>query len=740
MENIFKNLIVIILLPCLLLSGGNYTTIFANDTKNLPKEIEIVNDKEDIINNTTNPKELLTDKEKALVKSLSELSKQKQDTTNITRNEINDSFNSDKLNYNISNTSKTNKNTKSNDNLYTYDGGSKIFPMENVKTSNNIEQMSFTLRGEGSNIEVWVADDMNYPKGDTRTIPKVTQKNIDDIIKEFDNNIYKKCTDFFGTPKKRIGKVNNGYYKNKDGDNKIVILISNMKTTKYYNPEDTYNLNGFFDINYSEIVDRNIINFNASFIENNSNNFNTIYAALAHEFQHLIHYDIDPQESVWLNEGLSDFASYVCGYGHQNSDIIDYLINPEISLTRWPSQDSLDYDELNPHYGMSYLFVLYMYGQYGKDFIHKILLDKDQSIKSVYNVLKSTNKNIDFRELYRRFSVATFIDNETIDNGIYDIKNIDLDKDLLEYIEELLQRNKDYLYQENILQQDEIRFDLDFRIRLYKSQNKKNVSAWGTTYKLLEGLNKNDNIQIDFKGNEFLPTSWLKGIHTDKNKRQRNIYYTDTKDTGKSILLSKFDLSNVTKNQKPLLYLNTYLENMNPNANYGRISISTDKENWIFLEPMLTTTSDFVKYEYDISNFAGKKEVFVSFRLMKTPTTDYSIWIIDEYGVKLKDTNQNIYFNDCSKFDETIMSMDEIKQINPVTYSVSIIKESTINGQSKYEVVNFDPFTIGKHDTKKLKTMLKNQKAYMLISYFPKVDYTEPVPYSYSVRTAGNNE
>ena len=179
---------------------------------------------------------------------------------------------------------------------------------------------------------------------------------------------------------------------------------------------------------------------------------------------------------------------------------------------------------------------------------------------------------------------------------------------------------------------------------------------------------------------------------------------------------------------------------MNPNANYGRISISTDKENWIFLEPMLTTTSDFVKYEYDISNFAGKKEVFVSFRLMKTPTTDYSIWIIDEYGVKLKDTNQNIYFNDCSKFDETIMSMDEIKQINPVTYSVSIIKESTINGQSKYEVVNFDPFTIGKHDTKKLKTMLKNQKAYMLISYFPKVDYTEPVPYSYSVRTAGNNE
>src|SRR5690606_31213376 len=43
--------------------------------------------------------------------------------------------------------------------------------------------------------------------------------------------------------------------------------------------------------------------------------FQSYETVLAHEFQHMIHWHTDRNEETWLNEGLSEFAQDVAGYG-----------------------------------------------------------------------------------------------------------------------------------------------------------------------------------------------------------------------------------------------------------------------------------------------------------------------------------------------------------------------------------------------------------------------------------------
>ncbi len=67
----------------------------------------------------------------------------------------------------------------------------------------------FTLRGVGDNIEVWVANDTEFPEGDCRRqIPNtttVTDQQVAHLINEFDTNMYPKSVAAFSTPPERDG-------------------------------------------------------------------------------------------------------------------------------------------------------------------------------------------------------------------------------------------------------------------------------------------------------------------------------------------------------------------------------------------------------------------------------------------------------------------------------------------------------------------------------------------------------
>ena len=47
---------------------------------------------------------------------------------------------------------------------------------------------------------------------------------------------------------------------------------------------------------------------------NQINDFDVYETVLAHEFQHMVHWNNDRNEETWVNEGMSELAQEVAGY------------------------------------------------------------------------------------------------------------------------------------------------------------------------------------------------------------------------------------------------------------------------------------------------------------------------------------------------------------------------------------------------------------------------------------------
>lgn len=78
------------------------------------------------------------------------------------------------------------------------------------------------------------------------------------------------------------------------------------------------------------------------------------FGTLTHELQHLLHWLLDPDEEVWVQEGLSDLAARTLSYSALPIEIYRYL--PETSLTRWPADPGASL----PNYAAASLFAAYL--------------------------------------------------------------------------------------------------------------------------------------------------------------------------------------------------------------------------------------------------------------------------------------------------------------------------------------------------------------------------------------------
>jgi hypothetical protein len=80
---------------------------------------------------------------------------------------------------------------------------------------------------------------------------------------------------------------------------------------------------------------------------------------LAHELQHLVHWNADHNEEAWVNEGLSELAAEIVGGGTGHTGAA--LANPDTQLNAWEPLGGSNI----PHYGMSHLFVRYLLDRHG---------------------------------------------------------------------------------------------------------------------------------------------------------------------------------------------------------------------------------------------------------------------------------------------------------------------------------------------------------------------------------------
>ncbi|HEU4942284.1 MAG TPA: hypothetical protein VFT18_03405 [Gaiellaceae bacterium] len=304
---------------------------------------------------------------------------------------------------------------------------------------------TYTLRGMGDNIEVWVASEdrtfagvrsvgTDFQPGDCRNGARttITDAQVNYLIDEFDDNILPKESAAFSVAPNRNGTnalLGAPFHPGGDGGN-TVVLIDNVRDDNFMDLNNTQGFSyiaGFFSSQLNTLFDRNIMTIDAfdwlhrtgaSPTHEPSANLCTSAPArpflyegvFAHEYQHLLESYASPGEQSWVNEGLSDWAITLTGYGDPAKPVTEigfdshtqcFLGNlgivtdanpigrnggPENSLTLWGDQGD---DEILCDYGAAYTLMEYLHGLYGTSFMSALHNEDANGLDGLQDTLEA---------------------------------------------------------------------------------------------------------------------------------------------------------------------------------------------------------------------------------------------------------------------------------------------------------------------------------------------------------------
>ena len=340
---------------------------------------------------------------------------------------------------------------------------------------------NYTLRGFGEHIEVWVANNTAFPSGDCRNqlgLADVTDAQVQNFVHEFDTTILPKESEAFSVAPERAGKnallpklvanlhtrhgtgtMPSSTYKG-EGDN-TVVLVDNVRDDNFYDPSSpdgqTY-IAGFFWSLFNEYFDRNVMTIDAydwlhrtgasppddstdpayvacSEEQGASRPYGTsrphLYeGTFAHEYQHLLEYYEDPDETSWVNEGLSDWAQTLVGYvdpsipadqpeadGHlscfQGFQPPSFG-GPENSLTLWGDQGAT---EILCDYGAAYSIMEYLVSRYGESFMTALHREDAGGLQGLQAVLDQFDAGTTAQATLHDWAAAMALDSVLDSNG-----------------------------------------------------------------------------------------------------------------------------------------------------------------------------------------------------------------------------------------------------------------------------------------------------------------------------------
>jgi hypothetical protein len=227
----------------------------------------------------------------------------------------------------------------------------------------------------------------------------VDQDEIDKVKEEYDSNIYPKVRTAFGS------EPNPGV----DEDPKTYILLLNVLDG--YSPSSRSYIAGYFDpaneyvTTYSNKKEMFYMNINPAIgIRVGDADFND---TLAHEFQHMIHWEQKTRlqnkvDETWLDEAMSTVAGTYCGYGPSSYSVWIYEMDPSNSLTLWDSSAE--------DYGVAYMWAQYFKDRFGDTIFIEMMNQDSTGITSVNDALLAAGylKGINFDTTFRDLSIAVF--------------------------------------------------------------------------------------------------------------------------------------------------------------------------------------------------------------------------------------------------------------------------------------------------------------------------------------------
>lgn len=587
-------------------------------------------------------------------------------------------------------------NSNSEASPFTYDGGTKLF------LNRNLSFKQFTLRSVGDNVEIWVAKDLAYGPNNPKPADVVTQEQVDKLRDEFDSNIYPKATEFFGTPDALDGShsplpgmvgLPEGYY---EGSDKVIMLVDNIRDEGWNNPSYPFFVAGFFWQTLENYTDRNIVTIDTNSWDKRLEN--TFFATTIHELQHLIQADNDGSEETWLNEGMSTFSEFLGGYGHGEGSINFYLDHPENSLVSWDEHGTaLTGPETIADYGQVYLFTLYMYDKFGKDFIRELAIDgTSQGMASVDQHLQSFGTGKTFTDVYQNFMTALALDDDKVSND-YKFDSINLREMPINAAGDLRGKTVDF--------EKALTFE------------KEGVPVWGGDFKDFNF--GNDVRTLKFDGVDFLPLQWT--TVADPIGSGDQVLHANNGDEADQALI--FNASVPTEN--PTLTFDHFYD-IEEQWDFGVVQVSTDNgETWTSLANENTRSdvvdeghptikdnvpgftghlTDWTSESFDLSAYAGQ-DVLVSFRNL----TD---WGYNDTGWFIKNINLGD-FSAAGSSTEAFKSLSELKG-EYVDFTVTFI-QTRENGEQK--VIHIDPFNVTDTEALQVRNFLTKGNVKMITSY-----------------------
>ena len=125
---------------------------------------------------------------------------------------------------------------------------------------------------------------------------------------------------------------------------------------------------------------------------------------VAHEFQHLVHQQLNPSSDTWLNEGLSELANEQVGRG--GSFLRRFETAPDTQLNYWPADD-----DTAAHYGAAHSFLRYLLHHYGGVERAKDLAGQAAAgVNSVERYLRLGGFNAGFLDVFADWTIANLLD------------------------------------------------------------------------------------------------------------------------------------------------------------------------------------------------------------------------------------------------------------------------------------------------------------------------------------------
>lgn len=272
----------------------------------------------------------------------------------------------------------------------------------------------------------------------------------------------------------------------------------------------------------------------------------TYNSTLAHELQHMIHWQADSNEESWVSEGFSELSELLCGYSKVNR-IATFAEHSDIALDQW----SADGAATSQHYSAAFLFSAYYAQRFGSDGVRRLVSNELNGISGYDSVLTALGTGLTFEELFADWVVANYVEGlgAAEPPWTYDGLNVSVKPQT--------------------------------RIAEYPAKINEAVSPFGTDYIALE--REGGEVELRFSAEEetrLVPTSARSGTH---------LWWSNRGDNSDMTLTRTFDLSGLDEAHMSF----SLWYDIEDGWDYAYVEVSADGgQSWQILSGTHTTLSN----------------------------------------------------------------------------------------------------------------------------------------------------